>query len=159
MGSPKPVAASGNCWTFMGNKPSNTICPWPNWDWKTYTVEDLAIGHIRFENGAIMQIEASFCAHIKENAWNFQVLGTKGGASWDPPGIYTDRAGTMINTTPGYLPGADFNELFVRKLRNFAEGVLYGKPHEAPGEAGLAVQKILDGVYRAAEAGREVAIG
>jgi len=158
MGSPKPVAASGNCWTFMGNKPSDTVCPWPNWDWKTYTVEDMAIGQIRFENGAIMQIEASFCAHIKENVWNFNLMGTKGGACWDPPGIFSDRAGTMVNTTPGFLPKADFGELFVFKLRNFAEGVLYGKPLQAPGEAGLAVQKILDGVYRAAAAGHEVAI-
>jgi len=158
MGSPKPVAAAGNCWTFLGNKPSETVSPWPNWDWKTYTVEDMAIGQIRFENGAIMQIEASFCAHIKSDVWNFQLMGTKGGASWDPPGIYTDRDGTMINATPGFLPGADFGELFVRKLRNFTEGILYGKPHQAPGEAGLAVQKILDGVYRAAEAGHEVTI-
>jgi hypothetical protein len=36
--------------------------------------------------------------------------------------------------------------------------LLYNKPLEAPGEAGLAVQKILDGVYRSAEAGKEVKI-
>ncbi len=158
MGSPKPVAASGNCWTYMGDKPSNVVSPWPNWDWKTYTVEDLAIGQIRFETGAIMQIEASFCAHIEKDVWNFQMMGTKGGASWDPAAMYTDRAGTMINSRPGFLPKAGFGELFVAKLRNFAEGVLYDEPLEAPGEAGLAVQKILDGVYRSAEAGREVAI-
>ena len=35
---------------------------------------------------------------------------------------------------------------------------LKGTPLTAPGEAGLAVQKILDGVYRAAAAGKEVAI-
>jgi len=51
MGSPKPIAASGNCWTYMGNKPSKTRSCWPNWDYKTYTVEDLAIGQIRFDNG------------------------------------------------------------------------------------------------------------
>jgi predicted dehydrogenase len=158
MGSPKPVAASGNCWTFMGNKPADTVSVWPNWDWKTYTVEDMAIGQIRFENGAIMQIESSFCAHIKEDVWNFSMMGTKGGANWDPPGIFSDRAGTMVNTVPGFLPKADFGALFVSKLRNFAEGVLYNKPLEAPGEAGYAVQKILDGVYRSAAAGHEVSI-
>ena len=158
MGSPRPVAATGNCWTYMGNKPSDVVSPWPNWDWKTYTVEDLAIGHIRFDNGAIMQIETSFCAHIKQDVWNVNLMGTKGGATWDPAAIYSDRAGTMVNTTPGFLPTAGFDVLFVSKLRNFAEGVLYDKPLEAPGEAGLAVQKILDGVYRSAEAGCEVTI-
>jgi predicted dehydrogenase len=48
--------------------------------------------------------------------------------------------------------------LFTSKLRNFVEGCLNGKPLRAPGEAGLAVQKMLDGVYRSAEAGREVTI-
>jgi predicted dehydrogenase len=44
IGGPTPVSASGACYTYHGNKKSNTICPWPNWDHKTYTVEDLAVG-------------------------------------------------------------------------------------------------------------------
>jgi predicted dehydrogenase len=48
--------------------------------------------------------------------------------------------------------------MFNAKLRNFVDGCLHDAPLKAPGEAGLAVQKILDGVYRAAEAGKEVPI-
>jgi predicted dehydrogenase len=33
-----------------------------------------------------------------------------------------------------------------------------GAPNESSGEQGLMVQKILDGVYESAKAGREVAI-
>ncbi len=32
IGTPKPVAASGQTWTYMGNKPSDTFSMWPNWD-------------------------------------------------------------------------------------------------------------------------------
>jgi predicted dehydrogenase len=159
MGSPRPVAASGNTWTYMGNKPSSVVSMWPNWDHKTYTVEDLAIGQVRFENGAIMHIEASFAAHVEKDLWNFTLVGDKGGATWDPPAIFSDHAGTMINSTPAFLSkDTDFTSLFRLKLRNFVDGVLHNKPLEAPGEAGLAVQKILDGVYRSAESGREVKI-
>jgi predicted dehydrogenase len=159
MGSPKPIAASGNTWTYMGNKKSDVVSQWPNWDYKTYTVEDLAIGQIRFENGAILQIEASFAAHIKEDVWNFTLIGDKGGSTWDPPALFTDRAGTMINSTPGFLSNkTDFHNLFISKLRNWVDGCIKGTPLRAPGEAGLAVQKILDGVYRSAEAGKEVKI-
>ncbi|MCK5803913.1 MAG: Gfo/Idh/MocA family oxidoreductase [Lentisphaeria bacterium] len=158
MGSPKPIAASGNTWTFMGDKPSKTVSSWPNWDWKTYTVEDMAMGQIRFDNGAIMQIEASFCAHIKENIFNFSFAGTKGGGNWDPPGIFTDRFDTMINATPNFLPKSEFGSLFVDKLQNWVNAILLDTPLEAPGEAGLAVQKILDGIYRSAAAGKEVTI-
>jgi len=159
MGSPRPVAASGNTWTFMGNKKSDVASMWPNWDYKTYTVEDMAIGQIRFENGAILQIEASFVAHIEKDVWNFTMMGDKGGAAWDPPAIFTDRAGTMINSHPGYLSAkTDFPSLFTSKLRNFVDGCLKNTPLTAPGEAGLAVQKMLDGVYRSADAGKEVKI-
>ncbi|MGN6368228.1 MAG: Gfo/Idh/MocA family protein [Phycisphaerae bacterium] len=158
MGSPRPVAASGNTWTYMGNKASKIASQWPNWDYKTYTVEDLAIGQIRFENGAILQIEASFVAHIEKDVWNFTLMGEKGGCTWDPPAVFTDRAGHMTNYSPSYTGNGDFPALFDYKLRNWVDAILYNKPLEAPGEAGLAVQKMLDGVYRSAEAGKEVKI-
>ena len=159
MGSPKPVAASGNTWTYIGNKPSDVVSMWPNWDHKSYTIEDFAIGQIRFDNGAILQIEAMFAGHIKEDVWTFEMTGDKGGATWDPPAIFTDRAGTMISSTPNFVGGSgDFPYLFKQKIRNFVDGCLKGTPLRAPGEAGLAVQKILDGIYRSAEAKREVTI-
>ena len=158
MGSPKPVAASGNVWTYMGDKPSAVVSQWPAWDHKTYTVEDLAIGQIRFENGAILQIESSFAAHIEKDIWNFTAMGDKGGCGWDPAGIYTDRAGTMVNSLPQFTGDSSWDYLFGTKIQNWVNGCLKGTALTAPGEAGLAVQKILDGVYRSAEAGKEVVI-
>lgn len=158
MGSPRPIAASGNTWTYIGNKPSSIASMWPNWDHKTYTVEDLAIGQIRFDNGAILQIEASFVAHIEKDVWNFTLMGEKGGCNWSPPQVFTDRAGHMTNYSPSFTGDGEFESLFNYKLRNWVDACLYNKPLEAPGEAGLAVQKILDGVYRSAAAGKEVKI-
>lgn len=159
MGAPRPVAAAGKTWTYMGNKPSDVASMWPGWDWKTYNVEDLAIGQIRFENGALMQIEASFAAHIEKDVWDFQIVGDKGGARWDAATVYTDRAGTMFNCSAAYTGNGEFTVLFDQKLRNFVDGCLYNTPLLAPGEAGLAVQKMLDGVYRSSDAGgKEVAI-
>ena len=159
MGSPKPIAASGNCWTYLGNKPSNIRNAWPNWDYKTYTVEDLAIGQIRFENGAILQIESSFAAHIPKNdIFNFTAMGTKGGCSWEDVEIYADEHDMMMNMTPSFMPNDDWSVMFQRKLGNWVQGCLNGTPLGASGEAGLGVQKMLDGIYRSAEAGKEVTI-
>ena len=159
MGSPRPVAASGNVYTYLGNKKSNVACQWPNWDHKSYTVEDLAVGQIRFENGATIHIESSFAAHIAKNIWNFQLMGEKGGASWDPVQLYTDDNGYMINSEPGWLPrNQDFGSIFGLKMRNFVDHSLHGKPTMAPAEHGLMVQKMLDGIYESAERGKEVAI-
>ena len=158
VGSPEPRAASGNCWTYYGDRPTDTIVPWPNWDYKTYTVEDLAVGMIRLDGGTMMSIEASFVAHIEKDVWTFQVMGEKGGATWDPTAVFTDQGGYMVNLAPGFLPQGGWEPVWDRKMRHFVEVVRDGKPNQAPGEHGLMVQKMLDGVYASAEAGREVLI-
>ncbi len=159
LGSPKPVAASGNVWTYLGDKPSTVRNAWPNWDWKTYTVEDLAIGQIRFENGAILQIESSFAAHIKDNdVFNWTAMGTKGGCSWENVEIYTDQNDMMVNMAPTFIGDASWNTMFRTKLQNWVDSCIKGTPQGASGEAGLAVQKMLDGIYRSAIAGKEVTI-
>ena len=158
MGSPRPIAASGSTFTYLGDKKSDVVSQWPNWDHKSYTVEDLAIGQIRFDNGAVLSIEASFAAHIEKEAWNFTIMGEKGGASWDPPGLFRDDNGYMVNSKPGWLPGGDSGDCFGLKMRNFVEHVLYDEPTLAPAEHGLMVQKMLDGIYASAEKGGEVKI-
>lgn len=160
MGSPRPVAAVGMTATYIGNQPSDrVVCPWPNWDHKTYTVEDLAVGHIRFENGAVLHVEAMFAGHIEKDVWDFQLMGDRGGCTWDAPKIFCDQAGHMVNISPAYLPVTDFAQHFDLKLRNFVDHVLYDKPTMAPAEHGLMVQQMLDAIYRSAEnGGKEVLI-
>jgi predicted dehydrogenase len=156
LGSPRPIAASGNTWTYLGNKPMEALTGWANWDYKTYTVEDLAVGLIRFENGAMLSIEASFAAHIEKDIWNFTLMGEKGGASWDPCEIYKDEHGYMFNEKPHYVGGGD---IFDAKMRHFVEVCRDGATNVSSGEHGLMVQKMLDGVYGSAEKGGEVTIG
>lgn len=157
MGLPKPIAASGKIWTYMGNKPSEAVSMWPNWDHKTYTVEDLAVGMIRFENGAVMMVESSFAAHIgpEDEAMRFELIGTKGGARTTPATLFYDRDGTMCNVTPGFLPK---NENFKIKMRNWVEVCLGRMEDQSPASHGLMIQKMLDGLYQSAEKGCEVAI-
>jgi len=158
MGSPKPVSASGSTFTYLGNKKSEVASQWAGWDYKNYTVEDLAVGQIRFENGAVIHIESSFAAHIPENVWSFQLMGEKAGATLDPAKIHTDDYGHMVDVEPNWMPKADFSTMFQSKMRNFVDHCLYNKPTKAPGEHGLLVQKMLDGIYESAEKGKEVAI-
>ena len=158
MGSPRPIAASGNIWTYLGDKPSTVRNAWPNWDYKTYTVEDLAIGQIRFDNGALLQIESSFAAHIEKDVMNFTAMGTKAGCSWETATIFTDMNDMMVNAVPAYIGDGSWGYLFTEKLQNWVNGIMKGTPLNASGEDGLAVQKMLDGIYRSAAAGKEVTI-
>ncbi|MFP6809073.1 MAG: Gfo/Idh/MocA family oxidoreductase [Pseudomonadales bacterium] len=160
MGSPKPVSAVGDIFSYIGNKPSDKIeTAWKGWDYKNHTVEDLAVGRIRFENGAVLTIEAGWAAHIEESSWSFELMGDKGGCSWNPTKIFTDEAGHMVNKTPAWLGDESFDGMFKLKMANFVDHCLYNKPTLSPGADGLAVQKMLDAIYKSAgKNGREVKI-
>jgi predicted dehydrogenase len=158
IGSPRPITASGNIWTFYGNKPSDIASMWPGWDWKNYTVEDMAVGMIRFDNGAIMTIEASFVAHIEQDVLTFQIMGETGGATWDPIKIFADQDGYMMNIQPGWMEATGWDAQWAAKINHFVEVVRDGRHNEADAEQGVMIQKMLDGVYASAESGREVTI-
>jgi predicted dehydrogenase len=156
IGSPKPIAASGQTYTYLGNKKSNTQSMWPNWDYKTYNVEDLAVGFIRFDNGATLTIESSFVAHMKENECsNIQIMGANGGGTYNPAEIFTDHAGYMMNMTPAFMHNVDG---FHFKMQHFIDCIRGQAQCMATGEDGLMVQKMLDGIYQSAAAGKEVVI-
>ena len=156
IGKPRPIAASASMATYLGNKRPEATAPWGDWDYKTYTVEDLAVGFVRFEGGATMTIEASFAAHLEQDIFATTVMGTKGGAAvgFGPPKVFTDWCGKMINLEPKAM---EKDEAFAAKMRNWI-GSIRGADNPAPGEDGVMVQKILDALYLSAEKGREVAI-
>jgi len=155
IGTPKPVSATGNTFTFLGNTDSKVKSVWAGWDHETYTVEDMAVGMIRFDTGTMLTIESSFVAHIEHDIFNLQIFGEKGGAIWDGSKIYTDLNDYMVNMTPSFIGDWD---MWDYKFQHFA-GVARGeRKNEAPAEHGIMVQKMLDGVYASAAAGREVEI-
>jgi len=155
MGEPRPVAASAQMFTYLGNKPPETLCAWGPWDWKTYTVEDLAIGLIRFENGAVMSVEASFVAHIKEDVFNLQIMGEKGGCVLHPPTIFTDQDGLMVNLETAYAGHWDSMD---KKIDDWIAHIRGEHQTQCPAVSGLNVQKMLDGLYESAEKSKEVTI-
>jgi predicted dehydrogenase len=155
IGNPRPIAATGNTFTYLGNTKSTVNSTWPNWDYKTYTVEDLAVGMIRFDTGTMLTLESSFVAHIKEDVFNIQIFGEKGGVIWSNSETFTDYNDYMINATPSYIPRWDMWEY---KMRHFVEVVRDGRTNEAPAEHGVMVQKMLDGIYAASAAGKEISI-
>src|SRR5205823_8171425 len=120
IGSPRPISASGGAWTYMGNKPSEVASMWPEWDYRTYNVEDLAVAMVRFDTGTVLVIESSFVAHIEKDIFNVTLMGEKGGAVWDTSQIFTDHGGSPIEMVPGWVgKGGGFED----KMKDFVEGL------------------------------------
>jgi len=157
MGRPTVASVSGQTFTYMGDKQATVPGIWGLWDHTKYDVEDLAIGQVRFTNGAMLTIEASFIAHIQP--WtheNIVLMGERGGAQLQPPEIYRDHHGVLANLSVANPADSGHPSMFTAKVRNFVEHVLDDTPSMAPGEDGVAVQRMIDGVYRSAETGSEI---
>jgi len=163
MGCPRPVSVSGQTYRTIGNKPGH-LGSFGRWDYKTYTVEDFACGLVRFEGGQTMMIESGFNVNLDANSMNSHVVGDKGGAGLSPltvqiemNGHLTDCTPTNVNAmdNPGPMAGLSDHE---KEVRAFCRSILKDKPVPVPATEAIWTQKMIDGIYRSAKSGKEVAI-
>jgi len=156
MGNPKPIAASGRTYTKFGKR-DDVVGLMGQWNTKTFTVEDFAVGLIRFDNGATAILESSFCANIgPTGVFTTALMGTKAGCDLLPLKIYTEENMQLYDVSPVSLPKVESTHGHNIKL--FVEAIKNNQPVPVPGEQGLAVTKILDAIYQSEEANAEVAI-
>ena len=160
MGAPKPVAVSGvaaaplahheGAFTSWGRVPVPS----------DMDVEDFAAAFVRFENGATLILETSWLLHHndKSDASKVWLYGTEGGCTWPNAEFLANNYKTrqMVNRTL-QLTG-DAMAAHALECVEFARAVAEGLPSPVPAEQSLAVQTILDGIYRSQQAGREVEV-
>ncbi len=155
MGYPRPVSVSGAAYTKFGNR-KGVIGLMGQWDPEKFTVEDYALGLIKFESGASMFLETSFAANVEKNVFDVQLLGTDGGCSLDPPKIFSERNRTLLDTQPVFLKKkSSTHEIEIRK---FVDCIANDQQPPVTGEEGLILQKIMGAIYKSAESGREILI-
>lgn len=155
MGYPKPVWVMGSTYQHLGSALAQK-------QGKTFDVEDLAAGMIRFENGATLMVEASWAANIKESEFmETRLYGTRAGLvqrNLDEgyrfeAEIFLEKDGAHFDMKlhPPYPP-------VTSSYYHFVDCLVTGKPHLATGEEGLRVMQILDALYQSAAEGRPVEI-
>jgi predicted dehydrogenase len=155
MGHPKPTHVSGITYAKFGKR-ADVLGLMGQWDPKKFTVEDFAVGFDRFANGATLTLESSFVANMEQNdLFNTQLFGTEGGCQYSPIKMFFEKNKTLVDATPVFLPSVRTHEA---EIRAFVEAVREDKPVPVSGEQALQVTQIIDGIYRSAEEGREVAI-
>ena len=92
---------------------------------------------------------------IDDDGFNCQIVGEAGGCSLHPTEVYTDESGFMINIEPHYIGKWDSMD---RKIDDWIASCRGEGETQCPAIAGLNVQKMLDGLYASADAGKEVEI-
>jgi predicted dehydrogenase len=161
LGNPKPVSVYGATFHKLGDrknikgsdsyssaeKSANDICD----------VEDLATAMIRFDNNAVLSIEASFSLNIKKDEGKIELFGTKAGAKLDPElELYSEINDYMADVKLAAPTALDFNGLFENEINHFVDCVSEGKTCISPAGDGVDIMKILDAIYESARTGHEV---
>lgn len=157
MGYPKPVSASGATWNRLGTNPTLWNA-WGEYDREKFTVEDLAVGFIRLENGAVVTLESSFMANIEGSPFGTQLMGTRAGAECyfyenARLKIFREENRQLFDLTPKNLPRVE--SAHAAEIAAFVEAVETGAPSPVPGIDGWALNAIFDALYLSAETGRE----
>lgn len=120
-----------------------------------FDVDDLAVALIKLKSGRTVLLEASWAAHIPQHeVFTSQIFGTDAGIALNPLRLTRpSRSGYLTEEITPTTPLVNENRMvhFIDVLLGKAEP--YVKPTES-----LAVQKILDAIYKSAQSGREVRI-
>lgn len=162
MGSPKPVSVFASTSYKVGFRPElkNQIgwSPVKNkFDNGIADVEDFGTALIRYDNGAVVHLEASYS--LNGESRNEKVLyGKNGGIVLSDAGIklYTQMHNRLVDITP--VPTGETQNMFVDEMAHFASCCLDGVPCRATAEDGIWVMKILDAIYESARTGHEAEI-
>lgn len=160
MGYPKPVCATGKTWDMLGTDPA-IYNGFGEYDRSKFTVEDFAVGMIKFDNGAVVTLESSFMANLEGDPFQTQLFGTKAGAvvaPWgsDPIKIYSEQNRQLFNIVPANIPTV--KSAHAAEVEAFVNAIIEGKPSPVPGENGLTLNAIFDAIYKSSETGKEEAV-
>ncbi len=157
MGHPKPVAVSGAVYTKFGHRGLGEG-GWGKSDRKglEFDVDDLASALIKFENGATLQLDASWAAHMaKGNRMGVELFGTEAGASISPLMMFHQNPETEAYDV---VEEVEAEEMFPHRdrMHHFVNVILERETLCVTPEQALMVQRIIDAIYDSAESGCEV---
>ncbi|MBT3193653.1 MAG: Gfo/Idh/MocA family oxidoreductase [Verrucomicrobia bacterium] len=156
MGNPKPTYVMASTYDHIGSAMAAAQD-------KHFDVEDLAVALIKFENGATLEVEASWAANIKERElMETRLMGTRGGLVQRnlnegyefEAELFLERNGSQFDMRP-HAPIPDA----VSSIHHFVNCIVDDVPHTATAEEGVTVMKLLDAIYASAESGSPEKIG
>ena len=163
MGNPKPVSVYGATFKQLGAR-ENIKTP------KAYVsasatehdicdVEDLASAMVRFEGGAVLQIEASFSLNIEKNEGKIQIFGSKAGVTiGDTLKFASEVNDYLANVEIVADSSVKFEKVFQNEIDHFVDCIMNGTECKNPAQDGIEIMKILTAIYKSAETGHEVVI-
>lgn len=156
MGRPKPVSVTAATSYAIGDYKTRGVDRWLAFSGadSVFDTEDSAAAFIRFENGAVMNAEISWAQNAPPESY-VRLYGTKAGITFDPLTVYGENDAGFLSDSI-VTCGGNGEDIFENEIVWFLDSLDGKKEILSPASDGVAVQRILDGIYRSAKLGREV---
>lgn len=168
MDYPQPISVTGTAFAEFGSRGQKhrAIDPAP----VNFDVEDMGMGFVRFANGSVLSLEASWAAHRepKQDDYYVRLFGREAGAN-----VFTHKYSEHIvelykldeqqpRQPIAIVPDLTAYESFRRGhhavTHHFADCVVNGAIPESPAEHGLIGLQIVEGIYRSSQLGGEIRV-
>lgn len=154
-GNPRPLTATASATTIF---PHKRLGGGPPGATKIYDVEDVVFGHIRFEGGFWLSIEGSWMYDRPGWNYSFDMMGTRGQAHLQPLELYTEENRRVTRVWKDVSEDPDFVGALPHEVADVVASV---RSHRivgpvATGRQALAVQAVVDALYRSVRERREV---
>jgi hypothetical protein len=121
------------------------------------SVEEAMIVQLECVGGASFAFDVSEAYVGEEERWWFEVLATRGSARLAPLRVVKELNGRPTDVSPAGAAGREsaFIQSYRAELAHFLAVVRHETTYEAPTDQ-VALHRIVEGMYKAAEDGKEV---
>ncbi len=155
MGYPEPLWVLGSTYDHVATKIARE-------EGKDFDVEDLAMAMVKFDNGATLEAEASWAAHIRENElMETRLMGTEGGLLYCNQDQGYNFSAELFYESEGYQFNTELHpggKKVPSPMEHLVDAILNETPHIATAHEGVIVMELLDAIYESAETGAPVKV-
>lgn len=168
IGYPKPLTVSGYKSNFFGTRPdySDYVAKGKPEYAEKFQVDDFAAAFVRLEGDIVLDFRIAWAMNM-DTPGDTIILGTEGGLRipstecWNGSvggamKLYHEVCGQQTETEIPIIKTKD--NLFDLKVRSFLDAVKNGTEAPVPTSQIIYNQAIIDGIFKSAEAGREIEI-
>lgn len=154
MDYPIPIAVDGSAYQKFNESHTRDRNGYNGSKEGVFDVEDMAVGHVRLDNGCTLSYEFSWASNIKKESFYYELKGTKGGVTFidNQLEIYTELNGVCVDV----IPRLNERVASIGECEHFVECIVHDLEPRATAEQAYELSKIIDGAYTSSTIGRQV---
>ncbi len=145
-------------WWLLGNIPPVAVKGMAFNRFKGLSVEDSAVCMVHFENGTVLNLEASWALYTEKDLLYTNAYGREGSAYINPLRVYKNMHGNLINIVPIKEESSTvrYKRSYRNELKHFVDCLRQNTPLQASAAESAERLKILEAFYQSVKEGKEV---